>query len=127
MMMTVTESASATHATRKATLGPASLRSSMIGKAIAAELPVTITAINAGWPPPSAWSRSRPIGTAVTATTASASTPRANPWRIAGDAMSTCVPAPNMSIAKPMALRTGSGWLAESTTPNPVRPRTKPR
>ncbi len=50
MMITVTESARATHAIRNATFGPASPRSSRIGNAIAAELPVRITAISAGWP-----------------------------------------------------------------------------
>ena len=50
MITTVTELASATHAIRKAMFGPVSLRSSMIGNAIAAELPVTITAISATWP-----------------------------------------------------------------------------
>ena len=40
--------------------------------------------------------------------------------------MSTCVPAVNMSIANPIALSTGSGWVATSMTPKPVRPSTKP-
>lgn len=54
MITTVTESASATHAIRNATFGPERLRSWRIGNAIAAELPVMMTASNAGWPTPRA-------------------------------------------------------------------------